>query len=321
MAYIKFIGSDSIEHLHNPHLFGRNNPSANSSLNSNLVSRNHASIEWGNETWLIQDLSRNGTWVNNTQIEQHAQVELHIGDIVKLGNDDDSCIAFEVCDLAPPCDELYRPHPSLQTINIQESNLIPSATSPDFGFYYCQDRQNWFSQSFINNQALKEFEQGPHSHGDEIRHAGNRWHLFVLNGDTASSQPSVKSKLHINDIEFRIMYNNTEDDIRVSLISPKLDIELGERRYNQLMSQLIQLQQKSNDGWVTFHSLMQKSKKDQNQINFLLFLLRHDISLALPRCKGISNIIQRKDDSLRIGVENYAIYRGGKLDQSSDYDY
>jgi len=53
MAYIKFTSSDKIEFLHTEHVFGRKNPAANTSLNCDLVSRNHAAIEWNGSTWTI----------------------------------------------------------------------------------------------------------------------------------------------------------------------------------------------------------------------------------------------------------------------------
>ncbi|MBX2849455.1 MAG: FHA domain-containing protein [Acidiferrobacterales bacterium] len=322
MAYIKFTESESIEHLHSPHLIGRNNPAANTSLNCDLVSRNHASIEWDGEQWLIQDFSRNGTWINGQQIESHALVVLRIGDLIQLGNDDKTGIAFEVQQLEKPQNLVYRPHPDLKIIPIGESNLIPNSSSPDYGLYFCQDRQEWFSHQFSGeNNSINDFEDGPHQHGDEIHCAGNRWSLFILNGDKASTPIKTNPKTNIDDVEFRVVFNRSENNVRVTLISKELEVDMIQQRYHSLLATLINLQQKSDDGWVKFHELCKETGKSHTAINLELFLLRHDISMQLRRCKGVSKLIERKADSLRLGISNYSIYRNGKLDQSSDYHF
>lgn len=322
MAYIKFITSDEIEHLHTPNVFGRKNIAANTSVDSHLVSRNHASIEWQNEHWCIQDFSRNGTWVNGVQLESHMPKKLEINDLIKLGSNDDNGITFTICNLDAPRDIIFRPHPSLQTVSIIESNLIPTPSSPDFGLYYCHDRKNWFSQPFnIENNSIDNHEKGPHQHGDEIQCAGNRWTLFLLNQDSASTPVRKKSKINISSIEFRILFNRTEDNIQITLISRDDEKELDQQRYNPILAHLINLQQKSDDGWVKFHDLSNACGKNFANINLQLFLLRHHLTSILPQCKGLSTIIERKGETLRLGIKNYSIYRNGKLDQSSDFHF
>lgn len=320
MAYIKFIECDRIEHLHTPHLFGRNNPAANSSFKCDLVSRNHASVEWDNQKWTLQDFSRNGTWVNNQLIEQHTPLTLHEGDLIQLGNNDSTGISFEICQLDKPQSLIYRPYPDLKIVPIKESNLIPNSSSPDFGLYFCQDRQGWFSNQFHSEHtSIIDYEKGPHQHGDEIHYAGNRWSLFLLNADNASTPINVNAQTNIDDVEFRVVFNRTEDDVRITLLSKEFEIDLPKQRYHPMLAALISLQQKSDDGWVKLYDLSKETSKTQANINLQLFLLRHEISMQLKRCKGMSKLIERKSDSLRLGISNYSIYRNGKLDQSSDY--
>jgi len=322
MAYIRFTESDNIEHLHNPHLFGRNNPTANSSFKCDLVSKQHASVEWDGAHWTIEDLSRNGTWVNGEQIQQNMPVKLRVGDLIQLGKDDKNGISFEIGELDNPQNLIYRPHPELNIVPIKESNLIPNSSSPDFGLYFCQDRQQWFSHQFhSDDNATEGFDNGPHQHGEEIRCAGNRWSLFLLNGDSASTPRKTKPKISIDDVEFRVLFNRNNDNVRITLIAKEFELDMVEQRYHSLLAELINLQQSSDDGWVKFHDLRTNTGKTQANINLQLFLLRHDISMHLKRCAGISKLVERKADSLRLGISNYSIYRNGKLDQSSDYHF
>ena len=319
MAYIQFTDNDEIEHLHSPHLFGRNNPAANSSLNNDLISRKHASIEWHKNRWVLLDLSRNGSWVNGKQVKQHTAVELKVGDIVKLGNNNTEAPTFKVCQLDKPQNLVYRPHPSLETIVIGNSNLIPNPTTPDFGLYYCNDRKNWFSEQFNIDVSANEYsEQGPHKHGCEIQCSGNRWKLFILNGIDEKKSPNTTPNRHIDEVEFRIAYNRKNDNTIVSLVNKETEIELKKQPYNQLLAHLINLQQVSSDGWVSLNELSNTTKKSIANINLNLFLFKHEISLQLKDHQGISKIINRKPGSIQLGVNNYSIFRNGKLDRSSD---
>ena len=116
MAYIEYLTSNTIEFLHTKHLFGRKNPVANKSVTCHSVSRNHASIEWDGKQWLIQDLSRNGTWVNNKRLKPNLLKELQVGDKVTLGSNNKEGVNFKVCNTDAPKSLIYRPFPSLQAI-------------------------------------------------------------------------------------------------------------------------------------------------------------------------------------------------------------
>ena len=217
---------------------------------------------------------------------------------------------------------IYRPYPDLKTILIDESNLIPNSSSPDFGLYFCQDRQAWYSNQFhADHNSLADYEQGPHQHGDEIHYAGNRWSLFLLNRDIPSNPTDIKPKSNIDEVEFRVVFNRTGDNIRITLIANQVEVDMVQQRYHALLAALINLQQKSEDGWVKFHDLSRETGKSKTTINLQLFLLRHEIDLQLNYCHGISKLIEKQGDSLRLGISNYSIYRNGKLDQSSDYHF
>lgn len=320
MAYIQFTTSDKVEFLHTAHVFGRKNSAANTSLNCHLVSRNHASIEWDGSKWNIQDFSRNGTWLNGKQLNSHTETPLSTGDIVMLGSSDSNGVHFKVCNTDKPQSLVYRPHPSLQIVPIEESNLIPDPMSPDYGLYYCYDRNNWYSEKFNSDSlSIGDIESGPHHYDKEILCAGNRWTLFLLDQDPASPVIAQKERSSIKEFEFQIFFNRGNDDIRINLLSRKKEIKLESKPYSSLIAQLITLQQESEDGWVSFQALQKKTGKSQANINLQLFMLKHHLHLSLDRCKGISRIIERNNTSLRIAISNFSIYRNGKLDQSSDY--
>lgn len=321
MAYLKSTTSNEITFLHTKHMFGRKNTAANSSLECELISRNHSTIEWNGTAWQIQDFSRNGTWVNNKQIKPKTLVTLNTNDLISLGNDDNNGVSFHIINTDKPHNLIYREHSSSHIIPLEDSNLIPDPMSPDYGLYYCYGRKGWFSQNFnADNNSTDQYEKGPHNYGDEIFYAGNRWKLFLLDQDPASNVAPLQPITSIDDTEFQIRFNNSDDDIRINLISKEKELELDPQPYTRMIAHLINLQQQSKEGWVSFQHLSKSTGKNQANINLQLFMFRHHLASTLDHCKGISNTIERNSDSLRFGVQNYSIYRDGKLDQSSDYD-
>ena len=322
MAYIEFNKSKEVCFLHSKHIFGRKNKVANTSFNVDLISRNHASIEWDSSKWLIQDFSRNGTWINDIEIASNTLVELNVGDVVCFGSDEINDASFTVKDLSKPQSLIYRPHPSLQFVPIEDSNLIPDKASADFGLYYCYTREGWYSQTFnTDNDSTDNYENGPHGYDDEIMYAGNRWKLFLLDQDPASSPEPRKPITFIDDIEFQIRFNKTQDDVRVNLITQDDEFELEPQSYTKLLANLISLQQHSEDSWVPYKDLAKSMDNGQASINLKLFMFRHHLASSLNSCKGVTKVIERNSESLRLGISNYSIYRDGKLDQSSVYDF
>lgn len=322
MACIQFISSNEITFLHPRHVFGRKNSSANSSLVCDLISRRHASIEWCTRKWVIQDFSRNGTWVNNKQIKPNTSITLNTGDIISLGSDGNNGISFRVINTDKPHSLIYRAHPSLQAIHIEDSNLIPDPMSPDYGLYYCYSRKGWFSQNFnADIHSTDQHEEGPHNHGEEIYYAGNRWTLFLLDQRSTLGSITKQPAISIEDTEFQVRFNKSDNDVRINLISKENEFELDPQPYTKMLAHLINLQQQSPEGWVSFQHLSKAISKDQANINFQLFMFRHQlVTTLLNNCNDASPVIERNADSLRFAAPNYSIYRDGKLDQSSDYD-
>ncbi len=54
--------------LHSHHTFGRRQSSVDTWLQSPDVSQIHAAIRWEGTYWVIHDLSRNGTWVDDRHL-------------------------------------------------------------------------------------------------------------------------------------------------------------------------------------------------------------------------------------------------------------
>ena len=321
MAYLKSTTSEKITFLHTEHVFGRKSSAANSSLISDLISRKHCCIQWDGTRWVIKDYSRNGTWINNRKIKANTKAVLKPNDLISLGGDDSNGISYQVINIDRPRSLIYRAHPSLQIIPIEDSNLIPDPMSPDYGLYYCYGRKGWFSQVFnTENNSTTQNEKGPYNYGDEIFHAGNRWTIFLLDQDPASGSPPRQPISSIDDTEFQIRFNKREDDIRINLIAKESEFELEPQAYTSIIAHLINLQQQAKDGWVLFQQLSKSTGKSQEILNLQLFMFHHHLASKLDHCRGVSNVIERNANSVRLGIKNYSLYRDGKLDQSSDYE-
>jgi len=82
---------------------------------------------------------------------------------------------------------------------------------------------------------------------------------------------------------------------------------------------IINLQQNSKDGWVSFEDLSNTTGSNEDNINLQLFMLRHHLQSTLKNCKGVSKLVNFNDSFLRLEIQHFSIYRNGKLEQSSDY--
>lgn len=99
MATLKHIASGRINHLAANHRVGRGRD-CTLRLTGRRVSADHAVIRWRAPDWEIRDLgSRNGTFVNNQQLQPGASARISTGTRIAFGGVDD---AFELVADAPP---------------------------------------------------------------------------------------------------------------------------------------------------------------------------------------------------------------------------
>lgn len=86
MARIMNMRTGEIIALAPEHRIGRHRVSSNTVVSSPDVSRDHATISWGGEFWLLQDNSSNGTFVNGAKISRGNQLRLTKGEKVNFAN-------------------------------------------------------------------------------------------------------------------------------------------------------------------------------------------------------------------------------------------
>lgn len=125
---------------------------ADISFSSLYISRVHAEIQCIDGKYYIRDLSKHGTWLNNTRIEKEKFYELKDGDVIVLGKRE----AVLVCRLN------YEPGQTLDYIEfsqIQIENLVDRTVKDDIIFEKEKRKVKIYNKEYeLSGRELKLFE-------------------------------------------------------------------------------------------------------------------------------------------------------------------
>lgn len=322
LAYIQFLnsGQHSFCYLREYHTFGRRAESVDTLLEHTFVSKLHSFIEWKNPHWLINDVSKNGVWLNSKQITPYTATQLKKGDVVEIAGRAET--AFKICDLSEPHNMIYRADRNAIATSLENNTLIPSEIAPEYALYKCPDRMQWFSEEIVQSEdeSIDEhapYEHGPYQHGDSIQCRSGEWILFLVSETDATTEFWAQQR-NLNDVEFRCDLSQDEENTMLTLIDGKNEIELGSRSHHYLLAHLLRFkhaQQTSAEdpaaGWMDCKLLTKELGIDEAYMNIQIFRARKQVADALPLLRGHSTLIERRRGSVRVGLSNYSIYKEG----------
>ena len=322
MAYLQFLNFDqnSVHYVREYHTFGRRAESVDTFIEHSSVSKLHTFIEWKNSQWYINDVSKNGVWLNEKKITPYTPTTLSNGDVVEIAGLAES--AFKVCDLVEPRNMIYRADRHNIVIHLENNTLIPSEAAPEFALYKCPDRMQWFSEDIVQNNDASlddhsQYEHGPLKHGDSIRYGANEWILFLVSETDATTEFWAQQR-SLDDVEFRCDLSQDEESTELTLIDGKNEIELGQRSHHYLLAHLLRFkhtqQANTNDqtaGWMDCKLLTKELGIDEAHMNIQIFRARKQVADALPMLHGHSSLIERRRGSVRVGLSNYSVYKEG----------
>lgn len=153
--------------LKSHHIFGRNKAKADTLLENKDISQIHASVRWDGREWILTDLGRNGTWVDDIRLIPGKSAGLKKGSIVRFGSAEES--AWKLTDHKAPATVLIPLKGEGPVIELNHFHALPDDQTPDISIYISPAGQ-WVCEN----------EKGviPLNDGDFIYHGREVWQFF-----------------------------------------------------------------------------------------------------------------------------------------------
>jgi FHA domain len=296
-------GDGRISLLEPEHLVGRSALCA-LQLNETYVSAQHASFRWTSAAWELKDLgSRNGTFLNGTQIRGGQPCPVRRGAVIAFGQLDQEW--HMDADEAPrpmvvALDSSDRPFPLDGDIL-----ALPSADDPQMTIYRGSDGQWRIERSdepvtFIENQSRFEI--------------GGRTFRFSCPVSVASTTTCERNR-EIRSVRLAFKVSRDEEYVHLRAECAGASFDLGSRAHHYLLLTLarhrladatLQLPETSC-GWVYQDDLVKALASSPPQLNIDIFRIRKQFSgLGIL---DASDIVERRPRTrqLRIGVASFDI--------------
>lgn len=329
MAYIKFAGDNSdIVYLREYHRLGRRAEAVDTQLDHPFVSKLHAIIEWKEPNWLIRDVSQNGIWINGEQVPAQVRHNLKLHDHVEIAGSQG--VGFEISNLERPENMIFDSHQILDRISLADGVILPNEESPELGVYKCPERMQWFAEQLHQQESRDPdsadihdaLESGPYQHDDTIQCAGKEWRFFLVNEDDVTTEFHAEPP-DIADVEFRFDISQNEENTTLTLLHNHQELDLGERSHHYLLAHLLRhkyAQANSNRslqkteqslGWMDCQLIEHELGIEESHLNIQIFRARKQILANLVGYSGSSKLIERRRGSVRMGIDNYSIYKEG----------
>lgn len=257
------------------------------------VSSLHARLRWSHTGWAIQDLSRNGTWLNTRQLERDSWNPLKLGDLVAFGQTKEPWQL--VCDAQPlpaiiPCDGGSPIPLGRQPV------ALPSEDEAAASLWLDQD-------GFIVFETPKQRLSLTDS---QVVTVGERTYRVQA---PFSLPPTAQTAPSLAEATLQLRVAGHEEHIEARLLVAHQVIHLRSRTHFQLL--LLLARERLGDqaraiplpdqGWLTITDLCDLLKTDRAAINTHVYRLRKQFGHLDLR--DAVEIVQRRFDSdeIRLG--------------------
>ncbi len=287
-------------------MFGRNSEKADTELQNKDISQIHATIRWDGCVWILNDLSRNGIWIDGIRIVPGKNTGIKEGNIIRFSSADQ--LSWKLIDPAPPATVLMPLQGNEEVIKLDRFHVLPDDSTPDRSIYISH-----------NGEWVYENEHGvtPLNSGDIISHDQGRWQFFCA--EPVEYTHSIKEEMKIRFL-FRVSID--EEHVVVKITIGENTIDLGERVHHYMILTLAR--QRLNDaengidldsqGWVDIDRLAEMLGMDSNHLNIQIFRVRKQVSKALSELLNLPQVIERRVGSLRFGFADFQIMRGSSVE-------
>ncbi len=274
-----------------------------------VVSRDHASIDWVGDHWVVRDLgSKNGTVVNREPLGKSLQAPLREGSVVSFGDRDHTYI---IEDASPP--RLFAVAEDGRVAVARDHLLALPDDQAEVLHIYKDGRGDWVKADYTQDTVE------PVEDGEAVTVAGERWTVSLLE-QIPQTMAQVDETPTIDNISLRFEVSRDQEHIEVCIDSPAGQIDRYHRTFNEMLLMLAerrladsadQTLPESEVGWIHLEDLAKAcgQKGNKNAVHLWTFHARKHFDMA-----GIGDaarIVETRTRarSVRIGVATLEVRR------------
>lgn len=313
MATLKQLHNQSSITLNAHHLIGRRQPTVDLHLEAPDTSLVHAAIRWNGSEWHIEDLSRNGTWVNQRKLVRNKHYALQPGMTIQFGRASQS--TWQVEDLSAPVARLEPIDKQGEPVILELGALLPNETHPEMTIFM-NAQGNWVCESAHDLTLLED---------GQLISAGTKHWLFRSNQPDQITRDDSNSQNHSNNTLAVFHVSQCEEHVSLKLTNGTDEFDLNERIHHYLLltlarQRLEDIQQGLDpdaQGWVDMPQLTRMLGIDDSHANIQVYRARRQLMKCSPD-KGLDiNIVERRSGDLRFGLPHIQVQRGSTIENES----
>ncbi|WP_428819117.1 FHA domain-containing protein [Microbulbifer sp. MCCC 1A16149] len=317
MACLQHPDRDQPVYLMAHHTIGRRQGVADTRITLPEISGIHAAIQWTGSHWVVRDLSRNGTWVNDQQLVPAKNHQLQLGDRLAFGRANNP--VWKVENLDPP-ENLLIDIQSGEAQVLESYHLLPDEHDPIASLHFNPINGVWIYE-LLESPEHSEYAKVV-NHGSRVDCAHNSWELFLANSQSTTTELSFKS-LCVSDFRLQFIVSHHEEHIQLQLSKDDTRVDLAARTHNYLLLYLARARirdiQRNVDGpdqgWVAIDLATRELAITVNHLNTQIFRARKQIADSLPDAIDTGRLVERRAYEMRLGCFLLDIFKGSQKEE------
>lgn len=313
MATLVNTQTQQLVRLRSQHIFGRHSGSCNTVLNQPAVSRLHATISYNGVYWLLQDNSRNGTYINEQHFHLGNKQRLQTGDLICFGQRNGQIWRL-LDETAPksllvPFDGNQADEQSDKVIELEQLLVLPDEMQPQVMLYTDQDG-HWLCE---DNKGTRMLTTGQTVEVEQLQ-----WYFVDAEIIAVTKILDDSNKPDLSEIKLTFIVSQNEEHVELEIDYQGCHYSLGDRTHHYLLLNLARnyLQDQQNDlhirdvGWTDKSLMAQELGMSENHINIQLYRFRKHLSELAPEFALLQQIIERRKGELRFAGCQMLIHGG-----------
>ena len=311
MALIQNVETGDIVNLMDAHYFGREQKGENSTvLDDPGISRIHASFFWTGRSWVLQDTSKNGTYINHNRCQRMEKTELKEGDLISFGSE--KAVPWKLINCSAPKSILVPMKEGLTRIEVEGVVALPSEDEPNVMIYMAPNGQ-WVCESQHGVVPVKS--------GELIEDGDNVWRFLHAKLSVETRPINIDVLPKVDECKFHFSVSQDEEHVVLKLELDNCIYDLKERNHHYLLlylaRQRIEDKKKEIDmaeqGWVDKQVLCKMLGQTENHLNIQVFRQKKQILSVLPDHVNLPHAIEKRAGQVRFAYTNIDIVGGLKL--------
>lgn len=298
------------------HCFGRSPTNVDTIINAREISRIHAVVEWTEDSWLIRDLSNNGTWVNKQKLIKDTPHKLKVGDTIFFSSPNGH--AFLLKDLHPPQNMLLplEPSASADPIILADGNMLPTEEKPEIALFYVPSKDQWYKELLLDADGTAH----PVDNEELLFFDNQHWQVKLM-PLTENTVLMAKPKLSVEQIKYRFNLSLDEENTELTVSTDEKNISLATKAHHYLTLSLARHRDddakkgldEDSQGWRLPETLTKELGCDITLFNTHVCRAKQQFREALDGACDGDELIERRGKKIRFSGVFYRIYKGKEL--------